>query len=50
MSTLKQLIGELDMYVCDRGKYQGQLTDQKRFMDKEDYKRKSGRLNIEHSH
>ncbi|KAA6331393.1 hypothetical protein EZS27_019993 [termite gut metagenome] len=32
------------MYVCDRGKYQGQLTDQKRFMDKEDYKRKNKRL------
>ncbi|KAA6304482.1 hypothetical protein EZS27_043869, partial [termite gut metagenome] len=36
MATLKQLVSEREMYVCDRDKYQGQLTDQKRFMDKED--------------
>ncbi|KAA6329851.1 hypothetical protein EZS27_021371 [termite gut metagenome] len=46
MATLRQLVSERDMYVCDRGKYQGQLTDQKRFMDKEDYQRKSQRLTI----
>ena len=32
------------MYMTDKGKYQGQLTDQKRFMSKEDYKKKSRRL------
>lgn len=44
INTLKQLISERDMYIADRGKYQGQLTDQKRFMDKDDYKHKSKRL------
>jgi transposase len=44
LATLKQLIKERDMYIIDKGKYQGQLTDQKLFMDKEDYKRKSKRL------
>ena len=42
--SLKQLISERDMYVCDKAKYQGQLTDQKRFMSQEDYQRKSKRL------
>jgi hypothetical protein len=32
------------MYICDRSKYQGQLTDQKRFMDEKDYAQKSGRM------
>ena len=45
ISTLKQLISERDLYVVDKAKYQGQLTDQKRFMSQEDYKRKSKRLN-----
>lgn len=44
MGSLKQLISERDMYVCDRAKYQGQLTDQERFMSKEDYALKSKRL------
>jgi transposase len=44
LSTLKQLISERDMYIADKGKYQGQLTDQKRFMDKDDYKKKCKRL------
>jgi transposase len=44
MATLKQLVSEREMYVCHRSNYQGQLTDQKRFMDKEDYQRKSQRL------
>jgi transposase len=44
MVSLKQLISERDMYVSDRAKYQGQLTDQERFMDKADYKKKSKRL------
>jgi len=42
--SLRQLIPERDMYVCDRSKYQGQLTDQKTFMSKEDYQNKSKRL------
>lgn len=44
INTLKQLISERDLYVVDRSKYQGQLTDQKQFMDKDDYKKKSKRL------
>ncbi|KAA6325744.1 hypothetical protein EZS27_025074, partial [termite gut metagenome] len=40
ITTLKQLLSELAVYVCDRSNYQGQLTDQKRFMDKEDYQRR----------
>lgn len=44
LASLKQLISERDMYVCDRSKYQGQLTDQKCFMDVDDYKKKSRRL------
>lgn len=44
IASLKQLISERDMYVCDKAKYQGQLTDQKRFMDKADYAGKSHRL------
>ena len=44
ITSLKQLISERDLYVVDKAKYQGQLTDQKRFMDKDDYKKKSKRL------
>jgi transposase len=44
IASLKQLISERDMYVPDKGKYQGQLTDQKRFMSVEDYEMKSKRL------
>jgi len=44
INTLKQLISERDMYIADKGKYLGQLTDQKLFMDKDDYKQKSKRL------
>lgn len=44
ISTLKQLVSERDMYVADKGKYQGQLTDQKRFMDEQDYAQKAARL------
>jgi transposase len=42
--SLKQLISERDMYVADKAKYQGQLTDQKRFMGQDDYAKKSKRL------
>ena len=44
IGTLKQLISERDMYVSDKAKYQGQLNDQKGFMDNDDYKKKSARL------
>jgi transposase len=43
-ASLGQLISERELYVSDKGKYQGQLTDQKRFMSKEDYEGKSKRL------
>lgn len=42
--VLKQLISERDLYMCDKSKYQGQLTDQKNYMAKEDYKKKSSRM------
>jgi transposase len=44
IASLKQLISERDMYMADKGKYQGQLTDQKRFMNPKDYQKKSKRL------
>jgi transposase len=44
LASLRQLISERDMYVVDKGKYQGQLTDQKRFMSEADYLKKSQRL------
>lgn len=44
IGTLKQLISERDLYIVDRSKFQGQLTDQQDFMDKDDYKKKSKRL------
>ena len=44
IEALKQLISERDLYVVDRGKYQGQLRDQEHFMNKSDYLSKSKRL------
>jgi transposase len=44
IATLRQLVSERDMYMSDRSKYQGQLTDQKRFMDKDDYQDKAKRM------
>ncbi|MDR2926905.1 MAG: IS110 family transposase [Cytophagaceae bacterium] len=44
ISTLKQLVSEHDMYISDRAKYQGQITDQKRFMSPADYVAKQKRL------
>lgn len=44
ISSLKQLVSERDMYIADKSKYKGQLTDQKRFMSSEDYQKKSLRL------
>ena len=40
IESLKHLISERDMYLSDKRKYQGQLTDQERFMSKEDYRKK----------
>lgn len=42
--SLKLLVSERDMYTADKSKYQAQLTDQKRFMNKEDFQKKSKRL------
>ena len=42
--SLKQLVSERDMYIADKSKYKGQLTDQKRFMPNEVYQKKSKRL------
>ena len=44
IASLRQLISERDLYIIDKGKYQGQLNDQKRFMSEDDYKKKSKRL------
>jgi len=44
IASLKQLISERDLYISDKGKYQGQLNDQKQFMSKIDYEKKSKRL------
>lgn len=41
---LRHLLKEREMYVVDKGKYEGQIKDQKNFMDKEDYKKKKERL------
>jgi transposase len=44
LATLRQLVNERDMYMSDRSKYQGQLTDQKRFMSDDDYQAKAKRM------
>ena len=44
IASLRQLVSERDLYIADKGKYQGQLNDQKRFMSKSDYEKKSKRL------
>ncbi|MDR3262506.1 MAG: IS110 family transposase [Tannerella sp.] len=44
IGSLKQMISERDMYMVDKAKYTAQLTDQKRFMDKKDWQKKSKRL------
>jgi transposase len=48
ISSLKVLLSERDMYVSDRAKYQGQLTDQQNFMSASDYANKSERLQENH--
>ncbi|MDR1335755.1 MAG: hypothetical protein LBK22_02875, partial [Tannerella sp.] len=44
LATLKQPAGERDMYMCGKGKYQGQLTGQKRFMNPDGYRDKARRM------
>jgi transposase len=44
MASLKLLVSERDMYMADKVKYRGQVTDDKRFMSKEDYAAKCKRL------
>ncbi|OAV64996.1 Transposase IS116/IS110/IS902 family protein [Bacteroidales bacterium Barb6XT] len=44
ITSLQQLAGERDMHAGDKSKYQGQLTDQERFMCKKDYRQKSACL------
>ncbi|OAV71816.1 Transposase IS116/IS110/IS902 family protein [Bacteroidales bacterium Barb6] len=44
ITSLQQPAGERAMYAADKSRYQGQLTDQERFMRKKDYRQKSGRL------
>ena len=43
--TLQLLLKERDMYMIDKSKYKAQLTDQKSFISKTDYAKKSERLN-----
>jgi transposase len=44
MASLKLMVAERDLYVSDKKKYQGQLSDQQRFMSPKDFKVKSHRL------
>lgn len=41
--SLKNLLSDRDLLVADKVKYQAQLSDQKQFMDKNDYKHKEQR-------
>ncbi len=44
IEALKQLVSERDMFVCDKAKYQGQLTDQQNYMSPSIFNKKSQRL------
>ncbi|KAA6311628.1 hypothetical protein EZS27_037283 [termite gut metagenome] len=46
ISSLRELVSEQELYIVDKKKYQGQLTDEKSFMDPQDYRQKSARLKI----
>ncbi|KAA6349124.1 hypothetical protein EZS27_003427 [termite gut metagenome] len=39
-------MSEQELYIVDKKKYQGQLIDEKSFMDPQDYRQKSARLKI----
>jgi transposase len=44
ISSLRLLLSERDLYMSDKRKYQGQLSDQERFMSKADFADKKKRL------
>lgn len=44
IESLKQLVSERDLYIVEKGKLKGQLTDQKHFMNKELYQKKKERF------
>jgi transposase len=46
ISSLRELVSEQELYIVDKKKYQAQLTDEKGFMNPQDYLEKSERLNI----
>ncbi|KAA6310229.1 hypothetical protein EZS27_038434, partial [termite gut metagenome] len=46
ISSLRELVSEQELYIVDKKKYQGQLTDEKGFMNPQDYREKSERLKI----
>ncbi|KAA6335459.1 hypothetical protein EZS27_016318 [termite gut metagenome] len=46
INSLRELVSEQELYIVDKKKYQGQLTDEKGFMNPQDYRQKSARLNI----
>ncbi|KAA6312055.1 hypothetical protein EZS27_036945 [termite gut metagenome] len=46
IGSLREPVSEQELYIVDRNKYQAQLTDEKGFMNPQDYKEKSARLNI----
>ena len=46
IESLKNLLSDRDLLLSDRKKYQAQLSDQKHYMDKDDYKRKAKRWKI----
>jgi len=43
IEALKHLVSERDLYIVEKGKLQGQITDQERFMDNTLYKKKKKR-------
>ncbi|KAA6321256.1 hypothetical protein EZS27_029073 [termite gut metagenome] len=46
ISSLRELVSEQELYIVDKKKYQGQLTDEQDFMNPQDYRQKSARLKI----
>ncbi|KAA6315107.1 hypothetical protein EZS27_034384 [termite gut metagenome] len=46
VSSLRELVSGQELYITDRNKYQGQLTDEKGFMNPQDYECKRECLNI----
>ncbi|KAA6313805.1 hypothetical protein EZS27_035481, partial [termite gut metagenome] len=46
ISSLRELVSEQELYIVDKKKYQGQLTDEKSFMNPQDYRQKSARLKV----